>query len=264
MEKFKVCTKCGVEKPDTFEYFIKTNSGKTATLCKECKSEYDKEYRRKNKERIAEYHKQYAIKNKEKIKSYNKEYREKNIDKLKQYYEENKERISEYNKQYRSNNRENLNAEKRKWTEENKKYLQKYRIINKERDREKQKIWSQTERGKKLNNQATQKRRKRIKSLPFNFTDDNWKECLEYFDYRCAYCGKKAKLEHEHFIPIVKHGNYTSDNILCSCRTCNASKADDDFFHWYPLQDFYSKKQEEKILKYLSYQKQLKGCVINA
>jgi hypothetical protein len=52
-------------------------------------AEYQKEYRQKNKERIAEYEKEYRQKNKERIAEYDKE-----------YYQKNKESIAEWQKEY--------------------------------------------------------------------------------------------------------------------------------------------------------------------
>lgn len=263
MEDLKKCSKCREEKQATFEFFSKTNNGKLSAMCRKCKSEYDKEYRTKNKEKIREYRQKYEKENKEKIANYRKEYRTKNKDKIKGYCEENKEKKSQYNKEYREKHKDKLNKRKRKWTKENKKHLQKYRIENKERDSERAREWSQTERGKELNNQCSAKRRERIKQLPLDFTKKDWHECLEYFGHRCCYCGEKTKLEHEHFIPISKKGSYTKDNMLCSCRRCNASKASDSFFYWYPLQEFYSKEREIKILHYLKKMSNAKGCVVN-
>jgi len=56
------------------------------------------------KEEIRQYNKEYKKKNKEKIK----EYREKNKEKTKEYREKNKEKAKEYGKKYRENNREKL------------------------------------------------------------------------------------------------------------------------------------------------------------
>jgi 5-methylcytosine-specific restriction endonuclease McrA len=78
---------------------------------------------------------------------------------------------------------------------------------------------------------------------------------LETFDNKCAYCGKEKPLAQDHFVPLSKGGEYTNNNIICSCKSCNSSKSDKDFFEWYPEQLFYSKEREAKILKYLNYDK---------
>ncbi|OPX46417.1 HNH endonuclease [Ruminiclostridium hungatei] len=153
-------------------------------------------------------------------------------------------------KQYMAKHHDKLILRKRKWTKENKNYVRDYRIKNKERDKETSKAWEKTEKGHQMRLESVRKRRERLKNLLNNFTSTDWKECLKYFNNLCAYCGEKVKLENDHFIPLVKGGNYTKSNIVCACRRCNASKDDEDFFVWYPLQDFYDKNREGKILIY--------------
>lgn len=251
MENLKKCNKCGSEKPNTFDYFTKTNSGKTSTLCKECKLNYDRNRKIVKREELMKKGKEYREHNKERLSLKNKEWREKNPDKLKQYRLDNKEQISQKNKEYREKNREELLESKHQWNKQNKKYNQEYRKQNKERDKEVAKAWEKTEKGHQMRIESVRKRRERLKNLLNNFTNKDWKDCLEYFDHSCAYCGEKTKLENDHFIAVVKGGHYTKTNILCSCRRCNASKDDADFFEWYPLQYFYDKKREEKILNYI-------------
>ncbi len=94
----KKCSKCKEEKElSKFNKDKKSKDGHR-TQCMKCRSklrkEYDKEYNKKNKEKINEYRKEWREKNKE----YFKEYREKN-----------KEKIKERNKKYNKNNREKLN-----------------------------------------------------------------------------------------------------------------------------------------------------------
>ena len=68
---------------------------------KEQRSEYNKEYREKNKERLKENKKKYREENKEKIKEYREENKEKLKEYKKEYRENNKEKIAEYDKEYR-------------------------------------------------------------------------------------------------------------------------------------------------------------------
>ena len=92
---FKVCTKCGEEKPATVEYFYR-RSGR----CIVCKNMYHKKWREEN----PEYHKKYYEKN----------------------YEKNREKDLARCKKYREKNREKIKARQRKWREENSEYKRKY------------------------------------------------------------------------------------------------------------------------------------------
>ena len=74
------------------------------------------------------------------------------------------------------------------------------------------------------------------------------------FNGECAYCGRTDKtLTKEHFIPISKGGEFTRDNIIPSCGSCNSSKGNRDFFEWYPERESYSHLRRNKILEYLNY-----------
>jgi hypothetical protein len=97
-----------------------------------------------------------------------------------------------------------------------------------------------------------QRRNTAKKNLIADFSIEDWNNCLEHFNYSCAYCGEKSdSLQQEHFIPVAMNGNYTRNNILPACHRCNTSKRDRNFFKWYPKQKFYNKVREAKILDYL-------------
>lgn len=98
---------------------------------------------------------------------------------------------------------------------------------------------------------------KRITPKELILTIKQWEECEKAFVYKCAYCGKKRKLTQDHFIPLSKGGEYSLNNIVPVCLSCNSSKLDNDFFEWYPKQPFYSELRERRILKYLNYNKKL-------
>lgn len=100
---------------------------------------------------------------------------------------------------------------------------------------------------------ASQRRKARKLGLSATFAYKQWIECKEYFNNRCAYCGKEDSLAQEHFIASANGGGYEKSNIVPSCMMCNSHKRDLDFFEWYSQQEFYSKEREQKILKYLGY-----------
>lgn len=138
---------------------------------------------------------------------------------------ENREQMKEYKKEYRRNNQEKIKL-----------YNKKYRKIN---------------RNKRIIEKHI--RRATLRDLPIGFTVEQWEECKQYFGQLCAYCGGRRDLTQDHFIPLLEGGEYTINNIVPACETCNSSKCSRDFFLWYPQQPFYSKKRELKILKYLGY-----------
>lgn len=263
MSKTKICTKCGIEKPATLEYFNKAKNGKYGLRadCRECCKKYKKEYRKENKELVKEYNEQYRKNNKEFIRECVKRYRENNKEKVKQskklYREKHKKQISEYSKkyleknkearlkyynEYRKNNREIRNQYSKKYRNENKEYFKNHYKNNIDKYR----IY-------------VQKRQSLKNNLPSTFTNAQWEQCKNYFNNRCCYCGKETVLSQDHFVAVSKKGEYTANNILPVCGKCNSSKHNYSFTEWYPRQEFYSKQRARKILKYLGYDQKAKN-----
>jgi len=96
-------------------------------------------------------------------------------------------------------------------------------------------------------------RRAKMRELECSLTIEQWEFCKEYFNDKCCYCGKKKKLEQDHYIALNKNGEYEKQNIVPACKSCNASKLDHDALEWFRKQLFYSEKREKRILKYLGY-----------
>lgn len=245
-------------------------------------SSYNKRYYQENKDELAEYHKQWREENKEYVRAQGIKYYEENKEKFILYRIGNKERTKEYNKQYRKLNADKCSRLEKRWYRENRehaicyskryyhenkdyyaKHAKRYREENKEHLKEYKNQWIEenpnyhSEWGKN-NRDATrtysQKRRAIKRMLPHTLTIKQWEQIKSDFEYECAYCGEKLALTQEHFVPLSKGGEYTHNNIIPSCGSCNSSKGNKDFFKWYPQQETYSKKRENKILEYLNYQ----------
>jgi hypothetical protein len=152
----KKCTKCGVEKPATTEFFPKREKGLRAT-CKICTKAGIKNHYENNKERILERNKDYIKRNSEKVAEIRKEYYQSNKDAIsewqKKYNEENKEAILETHKKYRLKNHEFILERDRKYYHKNKdKILKRHSVYlkkNTERFRERR---TEYERNRRKNN----------------------------------------------------------------------------------------------------------------
>jgi len=160
------------------------------------------------------------------------------------YYENNKEKTKEQAKEYRNNNKEKVKESKNK-----------YRLTHLEEERMSKRIYLINNRDKV--NLCHQKRKAKKRKLPRNLTVEQWEKIKSDFNNSCAYCGSKLPLAQEHFIPLSKGGEYTVNNIIPSCQSCNSSKRDKSFFEWYKNYEFYSKEREEFILKYLGYKEEI-------
>lgn len=59
-------------------------------------------------------------------------------------------------------------------------------------------------------------------------TAAEWRECLEHFDHRCAYClrheSEVGKLARDHMRPLTRGGSNWPENLVPACKSCNSSK----------------------------------------
>lgn len=285
----KICTKCGRELPATTEYFHKHKTGKYGlhATCKECKISESKKYYNQNKERHAENGKKYREEHREELREYGQKYYQehkethaengkkwakKNREKIrklaKKYRLENPERSRQASKRYRDSHKEKTQKRHKKYREENREKIAKYNAThyrdNKKHYLEygkthyqenKKEYYRQTKNYREKNKEQyciyAQTRIARIKMLKSDLTVEDWIYAQNAFGWRCAYCGKRSeRLHQEHFIPVSKNGEYTKQNIIPACQSCNSSKNNKPFKEWYPEQPFYSKDRERFIYEH--------------
>lgn len=49
----------------------------------------------------------------------------------------------------------------------------------------------------------------------------------------CAYCGAgEGVLQKDCVLPLSRGGRYTVENVVPACRSCNASKGNEEVTHW--------------------------------
>lgn len=149
-------------------------------------------------------------------------YREKTY----QHYQENKEQYDNRRKQWMEDNSEYRKQYYRDYQKNNKEYFSEYfkvRQMNKRHE----------------------------------ISKEEWKECLNYFNYSCAYCGmseKKAKeifnkkLHKEH---VDHEGSNDLSNAIPACTGCNSSKWAHPMEEWYTNMGFYSEERLSKINQWL-------------
>ena len=201
-------------------------NSRVCTKCGELKS-FEEFYKSKKgkygieskcKECINEKNKQYYENNKEDI-----------VEKGKQYYENNKEYKAEYDKKYRENNKEHIVKYRKEYYENNKEYYF----------------------------ESVRKRRALKSKAKGDFTELEFKETLEIFDYRCAYTGEPiledlSNCHREHIVPLSKGGDNGIWNIVPSLDWVNLSKNNSDMEEWYRQQPYFSEERLNKIYEYMS------------
>jgi len=82
---------------------------------------------------------------------------------------------------------------------------------------------------------AARRRSKRVAAADNDLTAAQWEVILDAWD-GCAYCGAQASadasLQRDCVLPISRGGRYTTENVVPACRSCNASKCNEEVTHW--------------------------------
>lgn len=93
------------------------------------------------------------------------------------------------------------------------------------------------------------KERDQHRRNPTDFTPADWQKALEFYEYKCAYCGSQPKqLEQDHVVPMRRGGRYEKANIVPACKSCNSSKRATPLVAW-----LFSKNRLSAFIKYLDY-----------
>lgn len=292
MEQIKKCTKCGTEKPYTTEYFKYKNKkkGKLSSQCKECDKKYREEnkeliqyHRDKNKEYMRGYWSRYYKENKEKLLEDRKARMKakESVEYAKVCAICGKEFITIYPHQkvcskacqpeyinisarkYRESNRQKLRDRQKEYYQKNKDAIrvrwESWYVINKDKCIENSKEWKKNNKDKVRKSKKI--RRHKIRALKKDnggsYTAKQWKETLEYFDYKCAYSGESVANDcHiDHIIPISKGGTSYIWNLVPSLSRVNISKSNKDMEKWYKTTPYFSEDRLNKIYEYIEYMK---------
>jgi 5-methylcytosine-specific restriction endonuclease McrA len=79
---------------------------------------------------------------------------------------------------------------------------------------------------------AARRRVRRVAASGSDLTDAEWFRILNAWA-ACAYCGADgAALQKDCVLPISRGGRYTIENVVPACRSCNASKSNDEVTSW--------------------------------
>ncbi|WP_263730688.1 HNH endonuclease [Cellulomonas sp. SG140] len=79
---------------------------------------------------------------------------------------------------------------------------------------------------------AARRRKRRMDSVEHDLTDAQW-VAIQAAWGGCAYCGATGTpLQRDCVLPLSRGGRYTLDNIAPACRSCNASKCNDEVTGW--------------------------------
>lgn len=206
----KTCSKCGKEL--SLDNFYKKKKSKDGlyTECKGCSNERSKAWRKANPEYMNAYKVAWRKANQDRVKAYRVAWRK-----------ANPEHVRVHQAAWRKTRLDEELTAVRAWRKAN---LEKVRY------------YSQNRHARKLN-------------LPHTLTLSQWEQIKKDFNNACCYCGEEKPLHQEHFLALSKGGEYSSNNIIPACKSCNSAKSNKDFFEWYPNFTNYSKTREKIILE---------------
>lgn len=110
----KQCTKCQKILPKNEEYFYKSKTTKDGLTdwCKECRKQYQRQYKENNREEDLKKQREYQKKNKKKLNKRSREWAEENPNRnqnnLKLWHQNNPTKALEYNKRRRQHKKHNI------------------------------------------------------------------------------------------------------------------------------------------------------------
>jgi hypothetical protein len=221
---YKRCTKCGVEKPATSKFFrLHSLRNVLQSGCRECENEQSRTQRAKDPDRFKAYSARSRLKHQDRIK-----------EGARQRYRNNPQRYKENQRRYRQRHPERV------------------RLLDKERHDRYRRNNPAVFRAKNARREA------REHNLPCSFTRQDWQRALEYFNDRCAVCGRPTGLWHtlaqDHWIPLSDprpdNPGTVATNIVPLCHGqsgCNDSKRNKDPLQW--LTQKYGKRKASRILR---------------
>jgi 5-methylcytosine-specific restriction endonuclease McrA len=210
------------------------NGSRTCVECtreagkRQSKTDYNKAWKKANKEHIKEYNHGYRAENGEVLREKARLKREANLEefRLKErlWYQHNTEKVKEKCNKYRMANAEKLSL-----------YSRAYKKANPELRRH----WEKTRRARKG----------RFRDIAPTLTEIEARNAE--FGNCCAYCGSAEPLQVDHFIPISKDGPHLLTNIVPACHACNSGKRDRDAEDWYRSKHFFREDRWNRILEVL-------------
>ena len=177
-----------------------------------------KKYYEDHKLAILQQQKMYKRRNHEKVKAWKMKH-EKTTEtgrawrraKKRRYYWRHREDIHARAREYRQRNKDAIATKGHAYYVQNKASIADKRRQYKLANPHKVKAWLQN-------------RRARRAAAKGAITPEQWRAILGAYRFRCAYCGKKRKLEMDHVIPLSSNGDHSIGNVVPACQKCNLQK----------------------------------------
>lgn len=99
------------------------------------------------------------------------------------------------------------------------------RIYRANRDRYDERTREYRKKNRRVYVEAERRRNLRKRGTKTTITSQQWQDILVTYHHKCAYCGKKGKLQQDHIIPLSKGGDHSQQNVIPACQRCNRTKS---------------------------------------
>lgn len=200
----KRCPGCGEDKTIGEFYRDCDAADGASTYCMICISRRHKDYRKRNPEKKREGNARHYRENKERYAELSRQWRT-----------TNRERKRETDREWEKSNRERVRANRRKWranwSEERREQEAQYRREWRKQNPEKARA-------------IFHKRLARTRAAEGNFTAEQWKAVLDFYEHTCLCCGEQGKVTVDHVVPLARGGSNGIENLQPLCQSCNSRK----------------------------------------
>jgi 5-methylcytosine-specific restriction endonuclease McrA len=133
---------------------------------------------------------------------------------IKRWHARNRDQWNAYKRGWASKNRDKTSATYARWFKTHPEYFT-------------------TEKYRSNHRNSQERRRARLEGAESTLTQQQWREIVEYFGGRCAYClAPCSEPTQDHVTPIARGGSHTMDNIVPACSPCNTKKGDKLLARW--------------------------------
>lgn len=250
----KVCNKCGRILVANLSNFRKKKGGKygVGAVCKICYNEDNKEYNKINKDIINEKNRERYHNNVDAERERGRDKYQRDKDKINQQLRDRYKNDIEFKEKSLKKSHDTYVKNKEYYKEQHKQYY--YEHIEYYEEYKKQ--WRKNNPDKVFN--TAHKRRLQEEQQGDGITLEQWVECMNFFEWKCAYSdeyigGKTNQRTLDHITPISNNGEHEIWNLVPMKRSYNSSKNNKDMLKWYKEQDFYSEERLNKIYEWQEY-----------
>jgi len=271
-QSLRRCTSCDKWKLASAVYFKLDK--RALCVCRECDRAYHHAYQMNNKDAINQRARRDRQRRgdaiKERGRKYYAQHKEKFSQRARKYYQENKVRVKSKVREYRESNKERISARAREYRQSHRDRLaarrKEYYSKNRQSLRQQQRQYQSTEHGRRVTQAVRARHKYRKRTLVNTLTGDQWKAALDYFNHKCAVCGRDLYgLFHtaamDHWIPLKSPScpGTVATNIVPLCHAteggeggCNNNKGYTDARTWL-VRSFGSRRAREVIEQIEAY-----------